>query len=99
MGLSISKHRRRRSRSGGSVSPGVDPDELRAKLTPLSLSRSLSPTARYQGLDAHPIILQRILQHADANTLASMMRVSHSAREAAGAELAAEGRSRATAMG
>lgn len=83
MGISLSKHRRRRSRATTTlnISPGVDPELLRERLRPLS--RTSSPPARYQGLDAHPNILASISQHADERTLASMMQVSHSAREAA----------------
>jgi hypothetical protein len=81
MGLAISK-RRRRHRVTRTISPGVDPDALRARLAPLERSTP-SPTAGYPGLDAHPNILANISEHADASTLAAMSRVSHTARDAA----------------
>ncbi|BEI80066.1 hypothetical protein CcaverHIS002_0105950 [Cutaneotrichosporon cavernicola] len=81
MGLAISK-RRRRHRVTRIVSPGVDPDALRARLAPLERNTP-SPTAGYPGLDAYPNILASISEHADARTLVAMGQVSHAARDAA----------------
>lgn len=81
MGLALSK-RRRKHRVTRTISPGVDPDALRARLAPFERNTP-SPTAGYPGLDAYPNILASISEHADTRTLAAMSRVSHAARDAA----------------